>query len=452
MNRKEFCELLIAARKKSQIKMKNICSTLSVEPTSIYRLESGDYNFGIKLLLSYLPVISHSLVLEHNSKKKYTIKGYSDILKYIRSIREKSNYSQRKLASLIDITQTELSNIESKKSTIHIDTLLKVINVVGDTVKLTYTHVTHSVSLPHIYGSINTSKIQHPAISNTQRFFKDFISIPMWYRKIPNMYPQKSQYIKKKFENNLLSLEDMTNILLQSGCICDLKISSPNGNEYFSSYNMAYNTLSKTYNIDKIFNIQNVDNYIIEEKNNKRFNYDIIFQYLIQIGCNISIKWEMPPLIQKETDVRISIFDSAIEHPAILSSKKLFEDLINTPGWYKKDCSLYRQKAEYIQKRYKQNKLGMEEITNILMKLGYIYSVKIISPSKDICFYDYVEAYVLFDKIYDVCKTLNIVDIRAHFVKDLDRMRPRIDFILQFLIKVGCEIDIKWEIPEIVYV
>lgn len=94
----------------------------------------------------------------------------------------------------------------------------------------------------------------------------------------------------------------------------------------------------------------------------------------------------------------------------------------------------------------------MEEITNILMKLGYIYSVKIISPSKDICFYDYVEAYVLFDKIYDVCKTLNIVDIRAHFVKDLDKMRPRIDFILQFLIKVGCEIDIKWEIPEIVYV
>lgn len=452
MNRKEFCELLIAAREKSKIKMKTICSTLSVVPTSIYRLEKGGYDFSIKSLLLYLPAINHSLIIEHNGKKQHIIKCYADILKYIRSIRKTSNYSQQELASLIGVTRVQLSNIESKKSVIHIDTFLKIISIAGDIVKLIYTHATHNVPLPHIYGSVTISSTQHPAISSTQRFFKDFVSTPMWYRRIPNMYPQKSQHIKKKFENNLLSLEDMTNILLQSGCVCDLKIYSPNKSEYFSSYTTAYDSLSKTYNIDKVFDIQNITDYIVEEKNNKRLNYDVVFQYLIQIGCHITIEWELPPLTQEGSEVHVSIFDSKIEHSAILSSKKLFEDLINTPGWYKRDCDLYRQKAEYIQKRYRQGKLGMEEITNILMKLGYIYSVKIISPSKDICFYDYAKAYVLLDKIYDVCKTLNIVDLRAHLIKDRDKMRPRIDFILQFLIKIGCDIDIQWEIPEIVYI
>ena len=54
MNREEFCKIITDIRKRSSIKMKDICFQMGVMPTAVYRLEKGSSNFEMGNMMSYI--------------------------------------------------------------------------------------------------------------------------------------------------------------------------------------------------------------------------------------------------------------------------------------------------------------------------------------------------------------------------------------------------------------
>ena len=84
MERADFCKIISQLRKESDCKMLDICATLGVMPTSIYRLERGSNNFNLDIAIKYLKTINHIILLqckEHNKIVK--LKTYNDLLNLI---------------------------------------------------------------------------------------------------------------------------------------------------------------------------------------------------------------------------------------------------------------------------------------------------------------------------------------------------------------------------------
>lgn len=208
------------------------------------------------------------------------------------------------ITAVLKITPQQYHQLKNKckdhPNTIRISTMHKHLEMAGYTIYVDWTMPDlQKVSLQtKQVDSVFFSNIEHRVVSNTNSFFKDFIKTTGWYKRDPYMYPQKAQIVKKKYHNNLLGLDEMTHILINSGCIYDLKITSPDGGAYFSDYTTAYDILSKIYNINKTLEIDNLESHMVKEGGDKRLRIDVILQYLIKIGCDVDIKWELPELVE----------------------------------------------------------------------------------------------------------------------------------------------------------
>ena len=131
MNRQEFCQIIADIRKQSTIKMKDVCFQMGVMPTAIYRLEKGSSNF----MMSYIKALQHILVIE-NGQHSYRINDAQELGSILALIRKEKAISQRALAEKTGFVYSTIVKIESKKSIISIDTMLKIVDVLGYTVKI----------------------------------------------------------------------------------------------------------------------------------------------------------------------------------------------------------------------------------------------------------------------------------------------------------------------------
>lgn len=132
MNRQEFCQIIADIRKQSTIKMKDVCFQMGVMPTAIYRLEKGSSNFEMGNMMSYIKALQHILVIE-NGQHSYRINDAQELGSILALIRKEKAISQRALAEKTGFVYSTIVKIESKKSIISIDTMLKIVDVLGYT-------------------------------------------------------------------------------------------------------------------------------------------------------------------------------------------------------------------------------------------------------------------------------------------------------------------------------
>lgn len=262
-------------------------------PTSIYNIERGTTNFNISFAIKYMTTFGCKIILKSEGvKKRIEISDYHDFLNLLKTL--KKTYTERELAALIDGSNAIIGAIIRRTHTASIDTFLKLMEAMKYTIELEMSDTTAHTSSTYveITKSIFESNTEHVAINITKNIFSDLLASPKWYEKHPSLYRQKGQYIKKKFLNNQLKLEEMIDILVNSGYIYSLKITSPDGGAVFSDHLVAYNVLSKIYDVYTAMGVQNTNDYTIKIGNDKRLSIDFVLQFLIRIGCEIDIKWD----------------------------------------------------------------------------------------------------------------------------------------------------------------
>lgn len=134
MNRSEFCELLNQAKKQSGTTTSDLMFDMRMQWCVLKRFETGVHNFNLKKVLTYLDVINAKLCL-YNQETQIVVSSYLQIIQWFIQNRT-GRYTQRELARIIGCTGVNLSSIEAQKSTMSIDTFLKLADVFGYTVTI----------------------------------------------------------------------------------------------------------------------------------------------------------------------------------------------------------------------------------------------------------------------------------------------------------------------------
>lgn len=298
MDRKEFCDLLMCAKNKSGVRTKDILDS-GMKKGTVYRIENTIGNFTLENGLVYISAINHTMRLyARDNKLQVNILCYADFLTLLKKIKKK--YTERELAVLADVSDTVIGAIVRKTHIASIDTFLKLMEGMKYDIELEMLDNPNCIKQTDVKvpNSIFETDCKHCAIINVKNFFKNLIETTGWYKKDSFMYPQKAQHLKNKFHQNKLGLEEISKILDNLGYIPSIKIISPDGGAYFSDYATAYEILSKIYNINKTLGIYSLEAHQIKDGSEKRLRIDVIVQFLIKIGCDIDIKWELPESIE----------------------------------------------------------------------------------------------------------------------------------------------------------
>lgn len=286
----------------------------------------------------------------------------------------------------------------------------------------------------------------------TEEAFEKLINTKCWY-KLVGITPSQASTQKHLYMSGRIGLSAMCNILTSAQAILKVVIVFPNGKIYYNFLSAFNYFIRSSYSTE----CKKKNKGVYDFKNKIKANtiqISTMHNYLVAAQCTIEMDWELPDLqeISSKTKQVDSVFFSNIEHRVVSNTNSFFKDFIETTGWYKRDPYMYPQKAQIVKKKYHNNLLGLDEMTHILINSGCIYDLKITSPDGGAYFSDYTTAYDILSKIYNINKTLEIDNLESHMVKEGGDKRLRIDVILQYLIKIGCDVDIKWELPELVEV
>lgn len=118
----------------SGISTSEISFSMKMLMPTLRRFEKGKHNFSLVKVMEYLKVLKAQMVL-YNDESSLTMVEYNQLIEWIVSAR-KDSYSQYKLAEAIGFSRAMLARIESQKSTLTIDVLLKIIEVLGYNIKI----------------------------------------------------------------------------------------------------------------------------------------------------------------------------------------------------------------------------------------------------------------------------------------------------------------------------
>ena len=124
MNRIEFSQQLIVQRESAGIGKNELCRLTGFTFNQLQYLEKASNNYNINLVCTYLAAIKRKVICD--------FEGFADWMTSTRKL----EYTQRALADKAGITYVTIANIESKKHIVRIDTLLKIVDVLGYTIKI----------------------------------------------------------------------------------------------------------------------------------------------------------------------------------------------------------------------------------------------------------------------------------------------------------------------------
>lgn len=134
MTRQEFSSILLEHRKASGTAVKDLCFQLNCMPTGIYRIENGSHNYNMQKCLDYAKAIGVSLVLENTSLYEQ-IQDYDHMITVLCDAR-RTMMSQAQLANSSGISRNMIGKTETRKSIVTIDMLLRLISVLGLSIKI----------------------------------------------------------------------------------------------------------------------------------------------------------------------------------------------------------------------------------------------------------------------------------------------------------------------------
>lgn len=134
MTRQEFSSILLEHRKSSGTAIKDLCFRLDCMPTGIYRIENGSHNYNMQKCLAYTKAVGVSVVLE-NETFCTEVKDYDHMIAVLHDLRC-SMMSQAQLANSSGISRNMIGKIETRKSIVTIDILLRLVAVFGLSIKI----------------------------------------------------------------------------------------------------------------------------------------------------------------------------------------------------------------------------------------------------------------------------------------------------------------------------
>lgn len=134
MDRKEFCSQMAIIRGKSDITTTDLSFAIKMLVPTLRRFEKGEHNFKIDRAIQYLNILNTNICLTKGNSNSY-IKSYEDVISFIKEARNE-RFTQRALATEIGCTYQTIANIERGHSIITIDNFLKIIEVLGYTLKI----------------------------------------------------------------------------------------------------------------------------------------------------------------------------------------------------------------------------------------------------------------------------------------------------------------------------
>ena len=128
--------MMAQAKKESGVTTSELSFTLRMLVSTLRRLEKGVHNFSVEKAVEYLNVLGAELCFEKEGEKSYSIKNYDSFVEWLANARA-GQYTQRSLAAELGCSYVAVANIERKKSIISIDTFLKLMDILGYTIKIT---------------------------------------------------------------------------------------------------------------------------------------------------------------------------------------------------------------------------------------------------------------------------------------------------------------------------
>lgn len=135
MNRFEFCQRLVKARENAGVGKNEQCRRTGFTFVQLQLLEAKPNNFAINKAIDYLNALDCKLAIGNNNECVYINKPL-DFAVWLKSARN-GKFSQRSLANEAGCTYPTIANIEGNKNTVTIDIMLKILDVLGYTVKIT---------------------------------------------------------------------------------------------------------------------------------------------------------------------------------------------------------------------------------------------------------------------------------------------------------------------------
>lgn len=134
MERNEFCQMLVKSREQAGISKNEMCRRTGLTFARLQLIEAKPNNFIISKPIQYLNAIGCVLCLVKGSACTL-VQTEQDVAMWLKESR-KNLFSQRTLAQAIGCSYLTIANIERGKTTITIDTLLKIVNALGYTISI----------------------------------------------------------------------------------------------------------------------------------------------------------------------------------------------------------------------------------------------------------------------------------------------------------------------------
>ena len=136
MNRQEFTKILSEYRKQSSVSTKELCFKLQCMPSDLYKFENAKHNYNLQKCFDYLDAIGVCMAIKAVSNQSVIIRDYPTLLHFVINERLVLGYTQRSLCSVIKRSHTAIAHVETQKSIMTIDTLLKIADTLNFTINI----------------------------------------------------------------------------------------------------------------------------------------------------------------------------------------------------------------------------------------------------------------------------------------------------------------------------
>ena len=136
MDRQEFAKILSEYRKQGGVSAKELCFKLQCMPSELYRFENAKHNYNLQKCFDYLNAIGVCMAIKAVDNQSVIIKDYPTLLHFVINERLVLGYTQRSLCSVIKRSHTAIAHVETQKSIMTIDTLLKIAEVLNFTISI----------------------------------------------------------------------------------------------------------------------------------------------------------------------------------------------------------------------------------------------------------------------------------------------------------------------------
>lgn len=434
MDRKEFCEILTKARKESGVKMKDICSISGLNRDAVNRIERGVHNFDLEKVLKYLIAIKHTIKLQPSNSDKYiTIQHYSNFLGLFK--RFKNKYTERQLATLIGCHHSIIGRIIQKKNIANIDTFLKLIAIMEYDIKL---EAQPSISATNQVESRFTAlRSDDIAITKTRTVFERLIQRHGWHSQCSDINFTVSQCAENLYKRNELYLDDMVKILKSAGYTCDLCITLPYGktfDNFEDAYKYTYLTHPPKPSLYQFLDMSEND----IKRINKRFGQsyvctDMIYMYLIKVGCNIDMLWNIADIEYDNENVVYNML-----------TNDAFKSLMETSHWHELSGISHLQSVN-AKKLFRANQLGLDSMYGYLYASGYVGHIEITSPQNKV-FNNYFDALCDMLLLPDIISILGDKQLYMRLCNKSTELWStlRISTVHKYLETAGYQVIVKW--------